>query len=113
MSVHYLDENFCLIRAVPAIKYFNDKRHTAENIADVLGTEIESVKCDSAMAVLVTDNASNMKKTRSKLKERGIIDQEFGCVNHSLQNAVKAAFKDTVGVDGVVKKAKLLSKHLR
>ena len=42
------------------------------------------------------------------LKAAGIVDQEHGCVYHTLQNAVKNAFKATP----VVKKAKMLCMHL-
>ena len=113
LTAHYIDDNFQLVRAVPAIKFFGTGRHTSENIAEVLKSEIESVKKDGALAVLVTDSTNNMKKARNILKESEITDETFGCVIHTVQNAIKDAFKNTPGVKKVVVKAKKLTKHFR
>ena len=75
LTAHFIDDNFDLIRAVPAIKFFGTSRHTSENISTVLNSQIESVKSEAALAALVTDSTNNMKKARNLLKESCMIDE--------------------------------------
>ena len=113
LTAHYVDDDFNLIRATPSIKFFGTGRHTSENIAEVLGTEIESVKNEGNLVVLATDSTNNMKKARRLLQASGIIDEEVGCVNHKFQNSVKAAIKASKEVKRIIAKAKKLSKHIK
>ena len=114
LTVHYIDEDFKLVRATPAIKWFGNSRHTSDNIAETLKEEIKAVTGDEdPLVVLVTDSTNNMVKTRRLLKEAEVIDQEFGCSNHKIQNSIKDAIKDTNSVGKLIAKAKKLSKHIR
>ena len=115
LTAHYVNKEFQLERVTPAIRYFGAARHTSENLADVLTEEIRNIieKDNDPVVFLVTDSANPMVKMRRMLCERGVVDQEFGCAIHKLQNCIKKAFTETESADKVMKKAKKLSKHIR
>ena len=114
VTAHFTGEDFKLKRIVPAIKFFGTGRHTSENIAEVLKEEIKQIKgSDDLNICLVSDSAAPMVKMRDILKERGVIDQAFGCTLHTIQNAIKDANKSTKGVAITMTKAKKIIKHVR
>ena len=115
VTVHYVNDDFELVRVTPAIKFFGSGRHTSENIAEVLGKEVKALIDDviDPVVVLVTDSAAPMVKARKLLVEKQIVDQQMGCANHKIQNCIKKAFKETENVKKVMVKAKKLAKHIR
>ena len=114
LTAHFIGSDFKMVRVTPAIKYFGTARHKSENIAAVLTEEIQSVKGDTNMPiVLVSDSTSNMVKMRELLKEAKVIDVELGCTLHKMQNAIKDTNKETKGVKKAAGKAKKLVKFLR
>ena len=58
-----------MVKATSAIKWFGTARHKSENIAETLKKEIDEIKNESTLVVLVTDSTSNMVKTRDILLE--------------------------------------------
>ena len=114
LTAHFIGEDFKLDRVTPAIKYFGIARHRSVNIAAALTEEIEKVKGDAGIyIVLVSDSTSNMVKTRELLKEKKVIDMEIGCSLHKIQNDIKDAIKATAGVKKTMAKAKKLIKFIR
>ena len=78
-----------------------------------LKKEIDEIKNESTLVVLVTDSTSNMVKTRDILLEADDIDEAHGCCNHKGQNAIKDAIKESLDVGKIIKKAKKLAKFFR
>ena len=77
LTVHYIDDNFKLVRAMPAIKWFKSSRHTSDNIAAILSKEIKAVTSDDDPLVTVTDSTNNMVKMRRLLREAGIVPSKM------------------------------------
>ena len=115
LTVHYMNNKFELVRVTSAIKFFGSARHTSENIADTLATEIKDVISseDNPVVVLTTDSTNSMVKAWKLLVDQRVVDQQLGCANHKLQNCIKKAFRDTENVTKVLTKAKKLAKHIR
>ena len=102
-----------MVKATSAIKWFGTARHKSENIAETLKKEIDEIKNESTLVVLVTDSTSNMVKTRDILLEADDIDEAHGCCNHKGQNAIKDAIKESLDVGKIIKKAKKMAKFFR
>ena len=115
LTSHFISSvDFKLVRVTPAIRYFGTAIHQSENIAKVLSEEIEDIKVDNDVpVVIVSDGTANMLKTRKILKENGAVDLEFDCNIHKLQNAVKDTNKETKGMAKAVLKSKKLIKFFR
>ena len=113
ITSHYVNEDFELVRVIPAIRYF-DKRHRGPYIAEAVGEEIKSVSAGPNQSkFLVSDSCSNMENMRKQLVEEDIIDTFFGCSVHKIQNCIKDANQEAKGVKNAMSKAKRLIKFIK
>ena len=103
LTVHFIDKDWMLHRFTPFVAPF-PANHTGKNIGLGLDAMIESLGLADGDWELfsVNDNASNMKlgiKLSMYLKQ-------YLCDIHTLELAVKDAFKNVPGMDSVTKKCK-------
>ena len=113
VTCQFIDSDFKLHKATSAIKWFGSARHKSVNIAETLKKEIDEIKNESVLVVLVTDSTSNMVKTRELLLESDTVDEAQGCCNHKAQNAIKDGIKETPQAKRIITKAKKLAKYFR
>ena len=64
VTCQFIDSDFKMHKATSAIKWFGHARHRSVNIAEILKKEIDDIKNESVLVVLVKDSTSNMVKTK-------------------------------------------------
>ena len=107
LTVQFIDDDWNLHRFTPFCKHFKGK-HTGKRIALSLDTMIEDLKLslDKLNRYCVNDNASNQKLA---IKLSKYLEVYF-CDLHTLQLAIRDAFKDVLGMKLLLKRCKKLAK---
>ena len=109
LTVHFISKDWKLYRFTPYVAPF-PARHTGKNISLSLDAMVEELGLSVGDWELfaINDNAANMK-LGIKLS---LYLNQYLCDIHTLELAVKDCFKNTPGMNQVVKKCKAIGKFM-
>ena len=109
INLHYLDKEWeRVIFNIACVPF--DVAHTGLNIAQKLHSVMEDWKIEKKIGICLRDNAANVTAAFNEENQ-----QEFettfdsaGCMNHTLQLAIKDEIFDQVSVESILRKCRAL-----
>lgn len=110
VTAHYINENFTLKSVLLECTAIQGE-HSTTNITEHLNRKVQNFKLNDKFLILITDNASNMKKVAGKM---GV--KHFGCYAHTLNLIVKHCTTENTAderVRGLINKVKTIVSYYK
>ena len=107
INLHYISKEWERVIFNLACAPF-DISHTGLNITTKLHSVLEDWKIDRKMGVCLRDNASNMISAfnEENQAEYAVHLEAVGCMNHTLQLAIKDEIFEQVSVENILRKCR-------